>query len=429
MVLGLLALFSVLGGARAYAVITDPRPEGVAVNPATKRVYVANVYGESVSVIDGSRSVLVDSIAVACPRGGIAVNPATNRVYVLSCTNDGSVVVIDGGADEIIDNIHVDWGVFGISVNPATNRIYVVNSFAEVWVIDGASHGVIARIPLYGDRFGSIAGVKVNPSMNRIHVLRTKRDGTRGAGVTVIDGSSHVIIATVRLASQEVTGVAVNPASSRVYALAAPGFVQVIDGATNRVMGRVTVEPHPVEASVNPKTGRVFISNIESDNVSVLFEGDLLRNGSFDRDTDGDGLPEGWKPGSLTGQDRLVGNPNLYDGRWALQFTETPGVAKSITQTLTIAGKAGSTLRLEGFSKADGASLIGGAYQVRAKVFFVDGTTGAFAVNFSRGTHDWQRRVSALTAAQDFNSIEVGARYDDQTGTAWFDAVHLWMRQ
>ncbi len=57
-------------------------PLGVAINPNTNRIYAANMYSNSVSVIDGSTNSIVSTIAVGDFPAGVAVNPNTNRVYV-----------------------------------------------------------------------------------------------------------------------------------------------------------------------------------------------------------------------------------------------------------------------------------------------------------------------------------------------------------
>ena len=57
-------------------------PAGVAVNPTTNRIYVANQWSNNVSVIDGATNTVVATVPVGtCPED-VAVNPSTNRIYV-----------------------------------------------------------------------------------------------------------------------------------------------------------------------------------------------------------------------------------------------------------------------------------------------------------------------------------------------------------
>jgi YVTN family beta-propeller protein len=78
----------------------------------------------------------------------VAVNPATNRVYVANM-GSGTVAVIDGAADRVVATIPVGLHPAQLAVNPETNRVYVTNRrSASVSVVDGAANRVIATIPI-----------------------------------------------------------------------------------------------------------------------------------------------------------------------------------------------------------------------------------------------------------------------------------------
>src|SRR5579862_5906253 len=136
-------LVSVLGAGQLWAappanyrvsatISVGSSPNGVAVNPATNRIYVANRADNTVSVIDGRTYAVVATVPVGPGPAGVAVNPATNRVYVANSTNAidvGSVTVIDGSTNAVIATIPVDLVPNFIAVNPVTNRVYVTNVF------------------------------------------------------------------------------------------------------------------------------------------------------------------------------------------------------------------------------------------------------------------------------------------------------------
>src|SRR5215203_1453996 len=81
-------------------------PVGIAVNPNTKKVYVANEYSNTVSVIDTETDKVQNRINVDVFPYGIDTNPLNNRVYV---TNKGSntVSVLDGSIDTKLLDISV----------------------------------------------------------------------------------------------------------------------------------------------------------------------------------------------------------------------------------------------------------------------------------------------------------------------------------
>ncbi len=90
---------------------------------------------------------------------GIAVNPATNKVYVTDTDGNRVFVFQDGDSGSLMLPPQPITGFerpVGIDVNPATNKIYVANArtdsdpYGTVTVIDGASNTIIKVIRLDG---------------------------------------------------------------------------------------------------------------------------------------------------------------------------------------------------------------------------------------------------------------------------------------
>ena len=102
-------------------------PLGVGVNASTKRVYVANFFAATVSVIDGRTNTIIATIPVGSRPRDAAVNRNTNRVYVPN-SNSNTVSVIDERTNTVIATIPVgDSPGDVVGVNPVTNRVYVPN--------------------------------------------------------------------------------------------------------------------------------------------------------------------------------------------------------------------------------------------------------------------------------------------------------------
>jgi YVTN family beta-propeller protein len=152
-------------------VAAGDNPFGIALDPVTHTVYVTDLgasdQGDTVSVIDGATcSALVQSgcgdapatVTVGSGPFGIAVNPTTDTVYVantgqLFTTADGHTVsVINGatcnasvtsGCGQVTATVPVGRAPFGVAVDQATNTIYVVDNTggdtdATLSTIDGA---------------------------------------------------------------------------------------------------------------------------------------------------------------------------------------------------------------------------------------------------------------------------------------------------
>lgn len=207
-------------------------PQGVAVNPVTNRIYVANGDFDTVAVIDGTTDTVVDTIAVGNQPVGVAVDTVANRIYVANYSGD-TVSVIDGNTDLVAATIPTSSRPLGIGVNADTNRVYVSNLGSNlVSVIDGATDTVLTTIPVGQTPYG----VAVNPVTNRVYVANYS-----SGSLSVIDGSSNTVTTTLSDLVVWPTGVAVNPITNRVYVsswiLQAP--VKVIDGETNTVTATV----------------------------------------------------------------------------------------------------------------------------------------------------------------------------------------------
>ena len=101
-------------------------PVGIGINSVTNKLYVANQFSNSVTVIDGNTNTIETTIQVDNFPYDLEVNPYNNRIYV---TNRGSntVSVIDGSTNQRLSNINVGESPVGISINPSDNIIYVTN--------------------------------------------------------------------------------------------------------------------------------------------------------------------------------------------------------------------------------------------------------------------------------------------------------------
>ncbi len=68
---------------------------GLAVNPTTGHIFVANSARNTVSVIDAVTQQVIATVPVGADPGMIGVNPATNRVYVSNRGDDTVQVLVD----------------------------------------------------------------------------------------------------------------------------------------------------------------------------------------------------------------------------------------------------------------------------------------------------------------------------------------------
>jgi len=292
------------GATRATTVLNYPGT-GVAVNPVTNKIYVAGNYGFGIflRVIDGET--LADHTIGVSGLGAIndiAVNPATNMIYLVTghssptSNNGNKLVVFDGNTEQLFAVVPVGNNPLKVFFNPGTNLIYVLNfSDNSVTYIDAAnvlSQATFTGIPspLFIERnpannavfisaftgnkvvmvtnvrsdttVNSPGAIAVNPVTNRAYVVNSDSSNT----VTVLNGVNNSIITTINIGARP-RAIAVNAATNKIYVGTTTGTTAIIDGATN------TFTTHPSGgasdfAVTNNATGRTYISNLTSNNVS-----------------------------------------------------------------------------------------------------------------------------------------------------------------
>jgi len=228
----------------ATTVAAGLQPVAVAVNPVTNKIYVANL-GNSVTVIDGatnSTTTIPDGDAPAA----IAVNPVTNKIYVadssINAFGNNTVTVIDGATNSATT---IPTGIdppLAVDVNPITNKIYFANTFNTVTILDGATNTpttiTVGQQPV---------GMVVNPVTNKIYVANSG-DTT----VTVIDGPTNTIIATIPSGLGPSGGMAVNPVTDTVYTTTAGGTEGKV-----LVLQEQQAPPIPLQAAITPLPGNI----------------------------------------------------------------------------------------------------------------------------------------------------------------------------
>ena len=239
-------------------------PVGIAVNPNTKKVYVANEYSNTVSVLDTETDKVKSSIKVGVFPYGIDINPLNNRVYV---TNRGSntVSVIDGSINSKLADIAVGKSPVGVVVNPSANWIYVTNlNDGTISVIDGITNEVIDTISVGKAPYG----IEVNPLFNKIYVADIIKNT-----ISVIDGETNKISANISVGKKP-TGLEIDLTKGRNKLYVAnhdSDSISVIDMITNNVIDNISsVGDSPVGIAINPVTNKLYISNIGSNTVSVI---------------------------------------------------------------------------------------------------------------------------------------------------------------
>ena len=237
-------------------------PVGIGINPVTNKLYVANQFSNSVTVIDGNTNNIESTIQVDNFPYDLEVNSYNNRIYV---TNRGSntVSVIDGSTNHRLSNINVGESPVGISIDPSENRIYVTNlgKNSSLSIIDGISNKVTGTVELNGIFYG----IAVNPLTKTIYLSNIKNHT-----ISVLDGTTKNVINHIPV-EYIPTGININYKTDLIYVTNyGSNSLSVINGKTNKVNSTIEVGQNPVDTIINPLTNKIYVSNNGDNTVSVI---------------------------------------------------------------------------------------------------------------------------------------------------------------
>jgi hypothetical protein len=148
----------------------------------------------------------------------------------------------------------------------------------------------------------------------------------------------------------------------------------------------------------------------------------LVKNGSFEKDSNGDGMPNGWTGSSLTSKDKRVCNQS-YAGACSFKIVGD-GTSKYIYQLVSLpGGTQGTNFRLTVWAK--GGDFIYGTVFIQMIISHTDGDSlDNYYVNIANGT-PWTKYTINENATEDFQSVNVVLVSNGDSGRAWFDKVKL----
>ncbi|WP_084542368.1 beta-propeller fold lactonase family protein [Calidithermus chliarophilus] len=270
-------------GLQAYWI---PEQRALALLSGIPKVYVANEYSDSVSVINARTNRKIKDIRLEGPgaagHGGagdgedhkdakviphnIQVSPDGRYVYTANAGTN-SLGVIDAYTDTPVAEIRVGEHPAHVVVSRDNRTAFVTNGGeGTVSVVDLRARKVRATIPVGK----SPHGLRISPDGREVYVANTQSDS-----VTVIDVASLRAVAEVAVLSKPAQ-VGFTPDGRYVYASNAhlgedvQGHVSVIDTATRQAVGNVAVGKTPIQVYVTPDGRFVYVANTGSNDVSVI---------------------------------------------------------------------------------------------------------------------------------------------------------------
>ncbi len=176
--------------------VTQPRPvqpgggfDYVTVDATRRRVYAAHGGGGGLMIADADTGKVLGIVNVG-PMAGVAVDPATGRVF----TGNGrskSVSEVDPQTQTILRTVAVDGPVDAIAYDPSLGRIYAdENDGTRIFVIDTKTFKQIATVALPGHKPEYI---QVDPHTQEVYQNITSDDPSISQIVAIDPASLRVV--------------------------------------------------------------------------------------------------------------------------------------------------------------------------------------------------------------------------------------------
>lgn len=236
-------------------------PIGVDINPIANKLYVANQFSNTISVIDIDKSKVEKNIDVGDSPYDVDVNPFSNRIYTSNRDSD-SVSVIDGFTNKELTKVTVGDSPLGIGINLGRGWVYVANlDSSTITVIDAIDNHVIKTL-----KYATLPyDIVINPLTNRVYVSDLGKDR-----VLVLDGSNNTLVSTVPVGSKP-SVLAINIQTNTIYVSNfSNDSVSVINGTSNKVETNIKVGHNPVGIAVNPRINEIYVNNLPDNTISVI---------------------------------------------------------------------------------------------------------------------------------------------------------------
>ena len=315
------------GTVAAGPIAVGSLPTGVAVDPAGTRVYVTNASG-TVSVISTANNTVMATVPVGSAPVGVSVSPDGSLVYVANSSD--SLSVIDAATNTRIQHVAIDTspenGAHFVAVSPDGTSMYVTDQADRVVrVFSLANHAPAATgFPTFGAanvNTGAVVGslrvvdpdgnpltytVAGSPSSGSVAIdaatgnyTYTPNQAARLAATdtNTVHTDTFTVIVSDGQASTNVTVTVpissappwVNPTPVALSGSGAAGVAvadiraYVANQATNSVsmislgdsgyadeISRIAVGNAPTALAINPAKSRLYVTNRDSDSVSVI---------------------------------------------------------------------------------------------------------------------------------------------------------------
>jgi len=240
---------------------TDLGPNRLAITPDNRQVYVANSNSNTVEVVDTS-SGRTTRLVVGVKPDDVVSSADGSRVYVTNnVSNTLSIIDTAASAEAKVVNVPVGQTPYDMVIGRGSRYLYVSNNGSNsVSVVDSIDQKVVSTIPVGQGPYG----LAVTPDGREIFVANNKEKS-----VSVIEAETNRVSSTIPIAGNPIR-VAISADGRLAYAVASnEGIVEVIDIASRNARSvRVGANPQYIVVSLDSRYA--YVGNYGSGSVSEI---------------------------------------------------------------------------------------------------------------------------------------------------------------
>jgi hypothetical protein len=154
---------------------------------------------------------------------------------------------------------------------------------------------------------------------------------------------------------------------------------------------------------------------------SALAAGNLVKNGSFEKDGNGDGMPNNWFDNGSSGPIPMRNCKQSYAGSCSLKFA-FDDLGKYVKQNIATGGNSYESYKLTFWVKTK--QVVAGVGVIRIDLRFLP-SSGYNYIYVPEGSATWTKYSITLESTADFTSMYIEILANPESGKAWFDKVKL----
>jgi len=223
----------------------------LSVDTAARRLYVS--HATKVIVVDLDHDKVVGEIAPAPGVHGIAIAADLGRGFV-SNGREGTVSIVDLKTLGIVGTVKTGENPDAILYEPVHKEVYAFNGRSKsATVFDARTGELRATIALPGKPEFAVFDEKADRVYNNIEDT---------SQLVAIDPKTHTVAATWPIApGAEATGLALDPATHRLFVGCSNDLMLMLDAASGKVLASVPIGPGVDANAFDPGTGLAFASS------------------------------------------------------------------------------------------------------------------------------------------------------------------------